>query len=120
METVELRATAPFEVALTTSALPSAMPPGCVLLRTERSLISAGTELAVVMGTHIGFQTGAAWPRYPVTLGYTAVGYVVRLGEGVTDFHEDDCVLAEAVGYKNSIRQPADVVHGRASPRMTV
>ena len=96
METVELRATAPFEVALTASAVPEAVPPGCVLFRTERSLISAGTELALVMGTHIGFQTGAAWPRYPVTLGYTAVGYIVRVGEGVTDFHEDDCVLAEA------------------------
>ncbi len=86
--------TAPYEVNVEPVELPDDVPPGHVLIETERTLVSAGTELAIVMGTHIGFTTGARWPRYPMALGYTAFGRVVRVGEGVAGMAPGDRVLA--------------------------
>jgi NADPH:quinone reductase-like Zn-dependent oxidoreductase len=76
---------APFEVS-------EALAPDQVLIETERTLVSAGTELAIVMGTHIGFTTGARWPRYPMALGYTAVGRVAAVGDAVDRCRVGDCV----------------------------
>src|SRR5262245_13603469 len=86
--------TAPFTVEAQEHELPETPPPGQVLLQSERTLVSAGTELAIVTGSHIGFTTGAAWPRYPMALGYTAAGRVLRVGDGVTGWREGDRALA--------------------------
>lgn len=86
--------TAPFGVEVQAHDLPDAPTHGQVLLRTEKTLVSAGTELAIVTGSHIGFTTGAAWPRYPMALGYTAVGWVERVGDGVEGWREGDRALA--------------------------
>src|SRR5215831_16948087 len=82
--------TAPFALELQAHDLPDTPPPGQVLLESEKTLISAGTELAIVTGSHIGFTTGAAWPRYPMTLGSAAVGRVLRVGDGVAAWREGD------------------------------
>src|SRR5215471_11907261 len=86
--------TGPYQVTVEEFELPEAPPSGQVLLATERTLISAGTELAIMMGTHIGFSTVAAWPRYPMALGYTAVGRVLATGADVTSVAVGDRVLA--------------------------
>ena len=86
--------TAPFEVALQEHDLPDRPGPGQALVETERTLVSAGTELAIVTGSHIGFTTGAAWPRYPMALGYPAVGRVAAVGEGVEAVRVGQRVLA--------------------------
>jgi 2-desacetyl-2-hydroxyethyl bacteriochlorophyllide A dehydrogenase len=96
MQARHLWVTAPNEVSVQEFELADSPGPGQALLEVESSLISAGTELAIVTGTHIGFTTGAAWPRYPMALGYTAVGRVVRLGPGTTRAVVGDRVLAAA------------------------
>lgn len=62
-------------------ALPAALEPHELLLRTRYSAVSVGTEMAIYSGTHIGFQNPAAtYPRYPHPPGYAAVGVVEAVG----------------------------------------
>lgn len=58
------------------SALPSG--PDQVLIETEYSVVSAGTELAILTGKE-------SWAPLPFTPGYGSVGRVVRTGANVTD-----------------------------------
>src|SRR5947207_1951379 len=47
--------------------------PRQVLLRTEASLVSAGTELAIYTGIHQGLTNPkTTWPKYPQAMGYMA------------------------------------------------
>lgn len=61
-------------------------PPGLgeVLIETTRTLISAGTEL----GTQEQKRSDDFTP------GYSNVGHIISVGEGVTDYHVDDRVLS--------------------------
>lgn len=94
MQARRLWITGPHAVSIEAFALPDRPGPDQVLLRTERTLVSAGTELAIVTGSHIGFTTGAAWPHYPMALGYTAIGRVLAVGPSVSGVREGDRVLA--------------------------
>lgn len=50
-----------------------------LLIENEYSLVSPGTELALYKGTHIGFSDPEiTWARYPLDIGYAAVGTVVE------------------------------------------
>jgi len=56
---------------------------GEVLVKAERTLISTGTELTILTGE---FPPGGAWSqsgRYPFKPGYSHVGRVASVGEGV-------------------------------------
>jgi len=96
LKATRLWITAPFDVSPREFELADVPGPGQALIEIQRSLISAGTELAIVTGTHIGFTTGAAWPRYPMALGYTALGRVRAVGEGVAGLKEGQRVLSSA------------------------
>lgn len=70
--------TAPFESAWQEFEVPERPGPFQVIVRTHKSLISAGTELAVASGTHRGFslpQPGFA--GYPHVPGYALVGEII-------------------------------------------
>lgn len=68
--------------------------PGELLLRTEASLVSAGTELAIYTGIHQGLRNpDAPWPKYPQPMGYMAVGRVERVGPAVEGFRAGDRLL---------------------------
>ncbi|MCX7804495.1 MAG: zinc-binding alcohol dehydrogenase [Planctomycetota bacterium] len=54
-----------------------ALKPGQVRIRTEVSLVSPGTELHHIMGTHTKSST------YPRATGYISVGRIVGIGDGV-------------------------------------
>jgi threonine dehydrogenase-like Zn-dependent dehydrogenase len=63
-------------------------PPGAgrLLLQTEASLVSAGTELAIFTGIHQGLTNPeVSWPRYPQEMGYMAVARVVAVGANVPE-----------------------------------
>jgi 2-desacetyl-2-hydroxyethyl bacteriochlorophyllide A dehydrogenase len=57
--------------------------PGEVLVETEASAISAGTELAIYTGIHQWLADPTrSWPKFPFVPGYSAVGRVIAVGEG--------------------------------------
>jgi 2-desacetyl-2-hydroxyethyl bacteriochlorophyllide A dehydrogenase len=70
--------------------------PGQVLLRTERTLISTGTELTAMSGD---FPPNSAWSnyiQYPVPVGYSSVATVLKVGEGVDQVQVGDRVGSTA------------------------
>jgi threonine dehydrogenase-like Zn-dependent dehydrogenase len=54
------------------------------LIRTERTFISAGTELAVYTGREAGVDQKGSWCAYPFRSGYANVGIVEEVGAAVT------------------------------------
>ncbi len=68
--------------------------PGQVLIATEASAVSAGTELAIYTGIHqwLG-DPNRVWPKFPFIPGYSAVGRIVAVGEGITSFAAGDRVI---------------------------
>jgi 2-desacetyl-2-hydroxyethyl bacteriochlorophyllide A dehydrogenase len=82
----------PFQVAIREVDLP---PPAGnqVLVATEVSTISAGTELAVYTGTHQWLKdpTLPDW-KFPFRSGYSAAGKVVAVGSEVTSCRPGDRV----------------------------
>lgn len=69
---------------------------GEVLVESLYSLISTGTELTAYTAS---FPPGSAWAsyvKYPFKPGYSSVGRVVKVGEGVARFAEGDIVVSDA------------------------
>ena len=59
--------------------------PGEVLVETEASGISPGTELAIFTGIHQWLNDPTnLWAKFPFHPGYSAVGRVLAVGEGVS------------------------------------
>lgn len=79
----------PNVVALETMPMPQAGH-GQLLIETTHSLVSPGTERAFFMGLP---NTNASYPLYP---GYSNIGRVLALGEGVTGFCVGDRVASTA------------------------
>ena len=67
-----------------------------ILVRTQRSLISAGTEGASFTGPPWTRPDGTTVPQYPTCPGYSAAGEVVAVGEEVRDFTPGDRVCSSA------------------------
>src|SRR5512132_4066145 len=83
----------PYEVTTETAEIGSPGH-GQVLIATEASAISAGTELAVYTGIHQWLNDPTrTWPRFPFVPGYAGVGRVLEVGEGVTRVKADDRVI---------------------------
>jgi 2-desacetyl-2-hydroxyethyl bacteriochlorophyllide A dehydrogenase len=106
----------PREVQFRESALP-APSPGEVLVRTELSAISAGTEMLLYRGQFpqdmpldetIGDLRGS--PAYPLRYGYAAVGQVISLGTGVSDDWQDRHVFAFHAHESHFLARPADLL----------
>lgn len=72
METIDLEADAPRQ--------------GELLLRTSRTFISAGTELANYTGLDPTVDVPGSWNHYPWTPGYANVSRVEAVGPGVEGF----------------------------------
>ena len=62
-------------------------------MRAECTLISAGTEIAIYSGAHIGYTIpGATYPRLPFHPGYAFAGTVEAVGSAVTAYRPGDRV----------------------------
>lgn len=91
--------------------VPSAPPPGQVLVRIRRTLVSPGTEFAVFSGRHTNLsRSGDLWPRFPFYPGYSAVGEVLAKGEGVDHVCPGDTVFAEAPHASHALVPGAKVI----------
>lgn len=69
---------------------------GEVLLETQRSLISTGTELAHLLGPAWTNPGGPTLPTYPHYTGYSNAARVAAVGEGVTAWKVGDRVASGA------------------------
>src|SRR5438552_10387909 len=68
--------------------------PTQIRVRTEVSLVSAGTELAIYTGIHQGLTNPETrWPKYPQPMGYMAVTRVEQVGPGVESVRVGDRLL---------------------------
>ncbi|MBD3291486.1 MAG: zinc-binding dehydrogenase, partial [Armatimonadia bacterium] len=67
-----------------------------VLVRTTRSLISAGTEGASFTGPPWTRPDGTTVPQYPTCPGYSSAGEVIAIGEQVRDLSPGDRVCSAA------------------------
>ncbi len=86
--------------------------PEQVLIETEASAISAGTELAIYTGVHQWLaDPSRTWPKFPFVPGYSAVGRIIAVGEGVDRFARGQRVI-----YAGRHASHALVDLGAASP----
>ena len=87
----------PFQLDYETVRLKAEPEDNDVLIRTQYSVISPGTELALFTGTHVGIpdpnNTFAKYPFYP---GYTVVGEIVAAGKNVKGYAVGDKVYTVA------------------------
>ena len=67
-----------------------------VLIETEATLISTGTELTALTGDFPEKSAWSTYVRYPFTPGYSSVGRIVKVGSEVRDFNIGDRVAAHA------------------------
>jgi 2-desacetyl-2-hydroxyethyl bacteriochlorophyllide A dehydrogenase len=81
------------QVEWETLSLPDELGPTQVLVKAVRTLVSAGTEIAIYSGAHIGYSTpGARYPRLPYHAGYAFAGTVEAAGAEVTGLKPGDRV----------------------------
>jgi 2-desacetyl-2-hydroxyethyl bacteriochlorophyllide A dehydrogenase len=101
----------PYEITHETYPIPSPGP-GQVLIETETSAISAGTELAVYTGVHQWLtDPNRSWPKFPFVPGYSGVGRIAAVGEGVESFTAGDRVIWEARHESHAL---VDVTSGKS------
>ena len=82
----------PEQAVVETVPFDSSLDPDMVLFRTQWSLISPGTELAIYTNQHdIGHSRSAPYPAYP---GYAAAGVVEAVGSAVENLSPGDRILA--------------------------
>lgn len=79
--------------------------PGEVLLETECSVVSAGTEKACFLAKP---NTVSTFPQYP---GYSAAGRVLEVGPNVKDFRPGDRIVAyHSPHASHAVKQTRDLV----------
>ena len=78
------------------------LPPDGVLIETEYSVLSAGTEKAFLQG-----RPNTADGRFPQYPGYSATGRVLDVGKDVTGFSPGDRVVAYHSGHASHAIKPA-------------
>src|SRR5436853_7893868 len=84
--------TEPFRAEVREVDLP-APGPGQVLVKTEASAVSPGTELAVYTGTHQWLKDPALpdW-KFPFRPGYSAAGTIAAIGSAIRGWKPGDRV----------------------------
>lgn len=96
MKTKTVVCIAPKQVVVKEEEVPDVQP-GTFLVKAKLSAISTGTELTLVTSD---FPPESVWARlanYPLKLGYSHLGEVIAVGEGVDNVKVGDRV----VGWKN-------------------
>jgi 2-desacetyl-2-hydroxyethyl bacteriochlorophyllide A dehydrogenase len=104
------------QVSVVAEELPALVPPGHVRIRTQFSLISPGTELAMYNGTHIALGDPAVpFAKYPFRPGYAAVGEIVEPADTESGFNPGERVFF-AGGHASEAIVPLDSPHLQRLP----
>jgi threonine dehydrogenase-like Zn-dependent dehydrogenase len=77
----------PFNAILKETEQDDALKPNELLVRTERTLVSPGTELAIYRGTE-------SWAPLPYTPGYASAGVVEKVGSAAEGWNVGDKVFS--------------------------
>lgn len=72
------------------------LPPGTMLMETQSTFISAGTECSIFSAVESAVYTKGSWCAYPWNSGYANVAKVLKTGDGVKGFKEGDLVFTNA------------------------
>jgi 2-desacetyl-2-hydroxyethyl bacteriochlorophyllide A dehydrogenase len=92
MKARQIVITEPYKVGVREVDLPEPAPDQ-ILVKTEASAVSAGTELAIFTGTHQWLKDpGLPDWKFPFRPGYSAAGTVVAVGSEVHAWHAGDRV----------------------------
>lgn len=94
MKVKQVMVTGQNEVGLYDRELDATLKPDELLVRTEWTFISAGTELANYTGREPDVFVPGAWCAYPWNSGYANVGVVTAVGSGVTRFKAGERVFS--------------------------
>lgn len=81
-----------------------------VLIETEATLISIGTELTALTGDFPKPSAWSSYVKYPFTPGYSAVGRVIKAGSKVKDLKPGDRVAAPTPHATHAVARADSVV----------
>lgn len=97
----------PYTLELEDFDLPDAPPPGHLLAETTCTLISTGTELANYTGITVDRRAmGDDWSAHPYRPGYSYVGIVRAVGEGVEGIRVGDRVCGHGPHASAALLEP--------------
>ncbi len=100
----------PYTMELEDFALPDVPPPGHLLAETTCTLISTGTELANYTGITVDRRAmGDDWRAKPYRPGYSYVGVVRAVGNGVEGIGVGDRVCGHGPHASIALLEPRDV-----------
>ncbi|GDY14481.1 alcohol dehydrogenase [Planctomycetota bacterium] len=104
MRVDRIRFTARDQVETDQINLDPAPGPGQVLIKSRMTMVSQGTEMAALRGTHTrsNLAEPPVWLRYPSVPGYLQVGVIEAVGAGVTGFAVGERVIGEGPGCWNT------------------
>ncbi len=85
-------------------------PPGALLVRSEYTFISAGTELANLTGQEPKVFQAGSWCAYPWRPGYAQVGRVCAVGAGVSGWAPGERVFTLGPHADYTVRTADDFV----------
>lgn len=81
------------QIEIQEKEIPNKPGPNEIIVKTVCSLISAGTELSVYSGSHIGYSNpNSAFPKLPWSAGYASAGVVYAIGDAVEGLQTNDRV----------------------------
>ena len=106
------------------SEIPDVPEAGKIIVKTEFSVVSPGTEKANITGNDTVAGTNAPCVKFPRCLGYSTAGVVVKVGEGVKDLKEGDKVACfwtvhseyNYINASQAVKIPDDMPLEQAAP----
>ena len=98
MQAKRLFCTAVRQVEWQTFEVPDTPEPHQVVIKSACSLISAGTEIAIYSGSHIGFTlpNPPEWLRFPIGMGYALAGTMHAVGSEAKEWAVGNRVMVSA------------------------
>lgn len=101
----------PLQAKLVEQEISHELRPRQVLVRTRVTAISPGTELIIYTGKHSALaDPNAAWPKFPFNPGYSAVGEIMAVGDGVTELAVGDRVFTRQGHVSEAVVDASTVV----------